>query len=66
MHPFIPTSAGGFIGPLKRINHFPLPGLYTSHPLSPHFPFVCVRIVRTLPLCMSAPVLHKCVYTFNV
>lgn len=37
--PFIPTSAGGFIGPLKRINHFPLPGLYTSHPLSPHFPF---------------------------
>lgn len=39
MLPFIPTSAGGFIGPLKWINHFPLPGLYTSHPLSPHFPF---------------------------
>lgn len=39
MLPFIPTSAGGFIGPLKWINHFPLPGLSTSHPLSPHFLF---------------------------
>lgn len=39
MLPFTPTSAGGFIGPLKWINHFPLTGLSTSHPLSPHFGF---------------------------
>lgn len=38
--PFIPTSAGGFIGPLKRINHFPLPGLRASHPLLSTLSFV--------------------------
>lgn len=62
MHPFIPTSAGGFIGPLKRINHFPLPGLYTSHPLSPHFPFVCVHCAHIASVYECTCVAQVCVY----
>lgn len=64
--PFIPTSAGGFIGPLKQINHFPLPGLYTSHPFSPHFPFwfysQSVYCKRGVGLCMCIVHAFACVY----
>lgn len=45
--PFIPTSAGGFIGPLKRINHFPLPGPCASHPLLSTLSFVTWGLYET-------------------